>query len=255
MQSPARCDCLQNDLKNLEEWANKWGMRFNAKKCYILRCSASKNPLTYFYELNSHILQEVDSSPYLGITFSNSLDWDAHINSICAKANSTLGFVKRNLKYAPPVLKATAYKSLVRSKLEYASVVWDPSKMKHVDMLEMVQRRAARFAVNDYRRTSSVTSMLESLGWPPLQLRRKEKRLSMLFKILHGEVAIRKEDYTSPGPSRTRRKNNIKLAVYTSRTSDFKNSFFPRTIAEWNLTAQAEIDAITSDSADTQRHQ
>jgi hypothetical protein len=27
---------LQNDLKNLEKWASDWGMRFKAKKCYIL---------------------------------------------------------------------------------------------------------------------------------------------------------------------------------------------------------------------------
>ena len=27
---------LQNDLNELEKWAAKWGMRFNAKKCYIL---------------------------------------------------------------------------------------------------------------------------------------------------------------------------------------------------------------------------
>jgi hypothetical protein len=27
---------LQADLKHLEGWENKWGMRFNAKKCYVL---------------------------------------------------------------------------------------------------------------------------------------------------------------------------------------------------------------------------
>ena len=26
---------LQADLKHLEGWANKWGMRFNTKKCYV----------------------------------------------------------------------------------------------------------------------------------------------------------------------------------------------------------------------------
>jgi hypothetical protein len=26
---------LQKDLKNLEEWANKWGMRFNAKSTKV----------------------------------------------------------------------------------------------------------------------------------------------------------------------------------------------------------------------------
>ena len=29
-------DILQQDLKNLETWAENWRMRFNAKKCYIL---------------------------------------------------------------------------------------------------------------------------------------------------------------------------------------------------------------------------
>ena len=30
---------LQNDLKKLETWAETWGMKFNAKKCYILSIS------------------------------------------------------------------------------------------------------------------------------------------------------------------------------------------------------------------------
>jgi hypothetical protein len=35
----------QADLKHLEEWANKWGMRFNTKKCYVL--SINKFPLNF----------------------------------------------------------------------------------------------------------------------------------------------------------------------------------------------------------------
>jgi hypothetical protein len=27
---------LQKDLENLEKWAENWGMRFNATKCYIM---------------------------------------------------------------------------------------------------------------------------------------------------------------------------------------------------------------------------
>ena len=36
---------LQNDLAKLEQWAQTWGMRFNAKKCYILSTSSSFPPL------------------------------------------------------------------------------------------------------------------------------------------------------------------------------------------------------------------
>ena len=33
---------LHEDLKNLEAWENNWVMRFNAKKCYILRIKKTK---------------------------------------------------------------------------------------------------------------------------------------------------------------------------------------------------------------------
>ena len=71
---------LQKDLKNLEEWANKWGMRFNAKKCYTLSIN---NSSTRHYELSNHILEEVSDNPYLGLQLSNDLKWSIHINNVC----------------------------------------------------------------------------------------------------------------------------------------------------------------------------
>ena len=34
------------------------------------------------------------------------------------------------------------------------------------EKLEMVQRRAARYVKSRYKRTDSVTAMLDKLGWP-----------------------------------------------------------------------------------------
>ena len=92
-------EILQKDLQNLETWASNWGMRFNAKKCYIL--SVSNKGINKFYELDSCILKEVDNDPYLGLTLSKDLKWDTHINLISKKASSTLGFIQRNLKKCP----------------------------------------------------------------------------------------------------------------------------------------------------------
>jgi hypothetical protein len=36
------------------------------------------------------------SAKYLGVTISDDLKWESHIN-ICGKANKTLGFLRRNL--------------------------------------------------------------------------------------------------------------------------------------------------------------
>jgi hypothetical protein len=40
----------------------------------------------------------------------NNLKWDKHINTMTAKANQSLGFIKRNLKVHSPTIKENAFK-------------------------------------------------------------------------------------------------------------------------------------------------
>jgi hypothetical protein len=62
----------------------------------------------------------------------------------------------------------------VHSLFDYSSTVWDPHLQKDIDRIENVQRRADRFIYSDYKRTSSVTAMMNELCWKPLNERRKE---------------------------------------------------------------------------------
>ena len=128
---------LQNDLTKLEKWANDWGMKFNATKCYILPI---RKKSSYFYQLNSTILKEVNTNPYLGLNISSDLKWSSHINGICKKASSTLGFVRRNLHSCPKETRLTAYTSLVRPLLEYGAIIWDPYTQQDIDRIERIQR-------------------------------------------------------------------------------------------------------------------
>jgi hypothetical protein len=48
---------LQKDLENQEKWAENWGMRFNATKCYIM---SIKKKTHKFYQLGGQILEQVD---------------------------------------------------------------------------------------------------------------------------------------------------------------------------------------------------
>ena len=54
--------------------------------------------------------------------------------------------------------------------------------------LEKIQRQAARFVTRDYRSRDPgcVTQMLEDLNLPTLQARRRNLRLTLLFKIAEG---------------------------------------------------------------------
>ena len=226
---------LQQDLIALEAWAKEWGMRFNASKCYLMSIHRSKKPHTYRYKLDDHLLEQVEENPYLGVTIHESLKWESHINKISSKANSVLGFIKRNLKYANQGLKETAYISLVRSVLEFSSTVWDPFYKKDIDKLERIQRRAARFIFNDYSQTSSVTDMLLKLDWKTLAQRRRECRLSVFYKIINGLVAIPADTYLQPNTRNTRTGNTKSFRQPGCTTDIFKHSFFPATIRDWNL--------------------
>jgi hypothetical protein len=88
-------DILQQDLKNLETWAENWGMRFNAKKCYIL---SIKQKSIKLYSLNGHILEQVKNNPYLGIQISEDMKWSTHINNTAKKSQFNLGLPKKKLE-------------------------------------------------------------------------------------------------------------------------------------------------------------
>ena len=122
---------------------------------------------------------------------------------------------------------------LIRPTLEYASTIWDPHHSTQVKQLEMIQRRAARFVVGDYRYTSSVDSMINTLDWDLLAERRKDIRQRMLHKILSNQVAVNAHPLI-PKTTRLRRTHNYQLQLIPASKDYRKMSFFPRTVTEWN---------------------
>ena len=57
--------------------------------------------------------------------------------------------------------KETAYTSMVRPSVEFASCVWDPHERVDVTKIDMVQRRGERCVKHRYHNRSSVTMMYE----------------------------------------------------------------------------------------------
>ena len=78
----------------------------------------SRSLITKFYTLGGQILEQVNQVKYLGVILSDELNWSPHINSVTTSANSTLGFIWRDLKQCPKDLKELAYLSLVRSNMK-----------------------------------------------------------------------------------------------------------------------------------------
>ena len=98
---------LQQDLLAMQSWEETWLMKFNISKCFVVRVTQSKKyKVLYDYQLHSFTLSSVDHCKYLGVVLQSSFRWSKHIETITAKANSTLGMVRRNIKKAPISVKA-----------------------------------------------------------------------------------------------------------------------------------------------------
>ena len=182
---------LQEDLSALERWEETWQMKFQPKKCTVIRISTNRrHAIKTNYQIHGHSLEVADSIKYLGVTISEDLTWRKHIESTVNKANKTLGFIRRNLGDCIAPVKSAVYTTLVLPVLEYSSIVLDPHLSTDNHSLEQVQHRAARFVHRNYteRTPGCITNMVQSLGWEYLQHRRYPDRLSMLFRIQHGLV-------------------------------------------------------------------
>ena len=153
------------------------------------------------------------------------------------------------MRRSPKGLKELAYFSLVRSKLEYSASIWDPYLKKDITLLEQVQRRAARFVSNDYRYRSSVTSMLQELGWQDLASRRRDIRLALFYKVIHHLVAVPIDDkFLIKADIRTRANNGYKYRIPKTNCEEFRSFFYSRTIPDWNRLPQSTVEAPSIDA-------
>ena len=186
------------------------------------------------------------------------------------KANSTLGFLRRNLKYCPEECKRLSYIAPVHSTLEYGAIVWDPYKLQDIQSIEKIQRQAARYIKNDYcsRFDGFVREMLPGLKLQPLQQRRLESRLVILYTILRDMVpAINADEvffplrnkrqikpkshqdcYSSNIISKYALNNSECYKVPASNTNQHKKSYFVKTTSDWNCLSDTQIRAGTVNS-------
>jgi len=79
-------------------------MEFHPDKCEVISITRKKYPVKYPYTLHGH-LKHVDVVKYLGVKISHDFRWNDHIDYVTAKANSTLGFVRRNINSNNPEVK------------------------------------------------------------------------------------------------------------------------------------------------------
>lgn len=132
---------LQSDLDNVVAWCQKNMLPLNIKKCSHVSYSKSRSPIPTSYYIAGSQLSIVSKITDLGVVFDSKFSFQSHLNYTLSKSYSMLAFVRRfSSDFSDPYTLKTLFTSLVRSRLEYAVIIWRPYYSCHISRLERVQK-------------------------------------------------------------------------------------------------------------------
>ena len=195
---------LQSDLDEILKWADENNMVLNESKFELLIHRVHIHApninmrmllqlpfvdclLTRHYLLPSNLLlEESESVVDLGVDLSGTFTFEGHINQISQKAHLKSSWVLSVFQSRDVKPMLTLFKSLIRSIVEYCSVLWCPSRVHLISKLESVQRRFTS-------KISSVSHLdywqrLSHLNLMSLQRRRERFQIMYMWKLLNGKV-------------------------------------------------------------------
>ena len=93
-----------------------------------------------------HHILNIEYQYLISWNILQTLTWNKQVNVQCAKASRLLGYVRRNTRLVKRItVRRSAYLTLVRSHLDYATQVWTPQTIDLIRKLEGVQRRATNY--------------------------------------------------------------------------------------------------------------
>jgi hypothetical protein len=174
---------LQQSLCNLSHWAKEWQLSINVSKCLVISISTNPKPAHVVYYIDDSPIPRQNSTIDLGVTVTDDLSFELHINTIVSKARQRIsvlfrGFLTRNID-----IMRRAFIVYIRPILEYNSVVWNPCLAYLIELLEGVQR-------NFTKRIPSISSRtyperLAIMDLELLELRRLQFDLVYCYKIFN----------------------------------------------------------------------
>lgn len=189
------CTLLQDDLDSISDWATTNKLPFNIKKCQVVTYSRTKTVFKSNYTINNLNINTDDNIIDLGIKFDSKLKFDLHINSLLSECHKLLGFIFRQCKpFTDPEAVKLVFNSLVRSKIEYGSILYFPKYRYLINNVEKLQKRLLRYlylSKHGHYPPYIIRSLdlMKEFNVPLTSLNRVTiLKLSYIIKLVQGEI-------------------------------------------------------------------
>ena len=177
---------LQKCINRIENWASHNGFKFSKSKTQCVHfCQLRKvhnDPELYLY---GSLVPVVEDFKFLGVLFDRKLSFIPHIKYLkakCLKALNLLKVLSHTDWGADRTVLLQLYRSLIRSKLDYGSIVYGSARPSYICSLDTVHHQGLRLALGAFR-TSPVQSLYVEAEEPSLYLRREKLALQYAIRI------------------------------------------------------------------------
>ena len=141
----AASDSLCRDLRKIQQWCKRWGMKLNAKKTKNLIVSRSRtvNP-PHPQVLVSGCPIDIENSDHLTIlvvNFDSKFNFIDHLKSVSSVASRKIGIIhKAAFIYQDEKVNLSCFRSFVLPLPEYCSPVWMSATDSNLNVLSKIVR-------------------------------------------------------------------------------------------------------------------
>ena len=137
---------MQTMLDCLDQWCITWGLTINYLKSKALHVRAASAPRTeYNFVCGNSPLERTDQYKYLGVIFTEHLDFMQMSKVVAQSASRALGLLISKDKYfggMPYECFTKCYDATVQSVIEYSAAIWGT---KPFSSISAVQNRACHY--------------------------------------------------------------------------------------------------------------
>ena len=177
---------LQLCVNKVQQWAEENGFTFSTTKT---KCIHFHNRREHFPDpeirLAKSKIPAVTEAKFLGLIFDQKLTFRNHIQHLktsCQKALNILRVVAHTDWGADKKTLLHIYRALVRSKLDYGSIIYGSARPSVLKSLDPIHHQGLRLCLGAFR-TTPVYSLYAEAGEPSLSHRRLKLALNYCLNV------------------------------------------------------------------------